>query len=188
MSDDSSRGFGNEAKGVSFLLNKYIGLIYEFFMLLLFCVYDIFIIKFYKTISRWRECKPFVPLAEPLPDLEFTVDSISSQKSAAPPAVAAKQATGAPAVAAPRCRRRMISTSPSMTSSSASPNPASWRLTSTMAATRYRRMSSRSSCSSQMRITQTLRDGDSATDGYIEVRGTPLRQFWKISAGLVKYS
>jgi anti-anti-sigma regulatory factor len=41
-----------------------------------------------------------VPLAEPLPDLEFTVDSISAQKSAAAPAVAAKPTTGAPAVAA----------------------------------------------------------------------------------------
>ena len=41
-----------------------------------------------------------VPLAEPLPDLEFTVDSISSQKSAAPPAAAAKPATVTPAVAA----------------------------------------------------------------------------------------
>ena len=39
-------------------------------------------------------------MAEPLPDLEFTVDSISAQKSAAPPAVAAKPTTGAPAVAA----------------------------------------------------------------------------------------
>ncbi len=42
MSDNSIKGFGNEAKGVSFLLNKYIGLIYEFFMLLLFFAFMIF--------------------------------------------------------------------------------------------------------------------------------------------------
>ena len=50
---NSLKGFGDEAKGVSFLLNKYIGLVYEFFMLLLFFSFMIFaLVKFTRQFEN----------------------------------------------------------------------------------------------------------------------------------------